>query len=270
MALNSVKPITSSNATATNGSTTITVFSGVDCSKVFQGSILHLGGNNPVEAISGTLPNDLGESIVTLREAWTEATQTDKLLIFNTIEGLVGAIQKAQNIVEQTSGIEALIGTGFVEKTGENSYTTSTVTTQAKQILSADTSETVRGILQLGTSALKDTNNMGDLAVSELTLNEVQVDGLSAIITCNTSTPTDIISLQPNRNYSVHAFNGETRVGGNCNVSSYSDGTNQSSIINNQTGSSQGDVVFTLSENSLQLQHSFGSSINLTVKAIII
>jgi len=153
MALNPVQPITSSNATATNGSPTITVFGNVDCSKVFQGSILHLGGNNPVEAISGTAANGAGESTVTLRFNWTEATQTGKLLIFNTVEGLVGAIQKAQNIVEQTSGIEAIGGTGLVEKTGDNTYTTATITTKGKQILIATTNQEVKDTLGLGTAS---------------------------------------------------------------------------------------------------------------------
>jgi len=270
MALNSVKPITSSNATATNGSTTIAVFGGVDCSKVFQGSILHLGGNNPVEAISGTLPDNLGQSTVTLRSSWTEATQTKKLLIFNTVEGLVGAIQKAQNIVEQTSGIEGLGGTGFVEKTGQNSYTTSTATVKAKQILLAETSQNVRDVLELGTSSLKDIDNMGPIIVSELGLNGLQVDGISTIISCPPNTSTTIITLLPNRNYSVHVFDSLTKVGGNCNVSTYFDESDQLGVINNQTDSPQGDVVFTLSGNNLQLQHSFNSTRSLRVKAIII
>jgi len=156
MAFNPVKPITASNATATNGSPTITVSGAVDCSKVFQGSILHLGGNNPVEAISGTTANASGQSTVTLRENWTEATQTAKLLIFNTIEGLVGAIQKAQNIVEQTSGIEAIGGTGLVEKTGDNTYTTATITTKGKQILLATTNQEVTNTLGLGTASSLD------------------------------------------------------------------------------------------------------------------
>jgi hypothetical protein len=186
MAINPVKPITSENATATNGSATVSVSGSVDCSKIYQGSILHLGGNNPVEAISGTVPNQSGTSLITLRQPWGFATITSKLLVFNTIEGLVGAIQSAQQIVEQTSGIEAIGGTGFVEKTGDNTYSTSVATVKGKQILLSNDSQEARDVIGLGTASTLDVTTSS----IDTTLNRVLKTGDFGLgLSGNASTP---------------------------------------------------------------------------------
>jgi len=184
MAINPVKPITSGNTTATNGSNTVSVTGAVDCSKIYQGSILHLGGNNPVEAISGTVANGSGVSTITLRNNWPFATITGPLLVFNTIEGLVGAIQKAQQIVEQTSGLESIGGVGFVEKTGDNTYSTLTATTKGKQILSSADSQEARNIIDLGTSAVANLTT----SPSDATANRVFKVGDNVGITFGSNT----------------------------------------------------------------------------------
>ena len=170
MAVNPIKPITASSATATSGSLTITVFGSVDCSNVYQGTMVHLGGFTPVEAVSGTaVDSGTGNSTITLRSVWPEVTTTARLTAFNSIEGLGQAIQRAQDVVANTAAIEALSGSGLIEKTGVTSYAVAPLTAAGKALLD-DTSNTAqRTTLGLGTAATKDvTTSANDTTADRL------------------------------------------------------------------------------------------------------
>ena len=158
-AINPVKLLTAANATATNNSTTINITGDVDASRIFQGSVISIGGFTPVEAISGTLADVSGNSTITLRDPWPETTTTDRLTAFNTIEGLTGAIEKARQVVEQTSGIEEVSGTGLLEKTGENTYDVADFSTQGRNLVGGVDANAQRVTLGLGTAATEDVQS---------------------------------------------------------------------------------------------------------------
>jgi len=170
MAVNSIKPLTAASATATNGSITVTVFGSVDCSRVYEGTLVQIGDFQVVEAVSGTaVDSGTGQSTITLRVAWPESTTTDKLIAWNSIEGLGQAIQRARDVVANTAAIEALSGSGLVEKTGATSYTTVPITTAGKALLD-DTSNTAqRTTLGLGTAATATvTTSATDITANRL------------------------------------------------------------------------------------------------------
>lgn len=100
MAIQPIKFLVSPSATATNGSKTITVTGNVDCSHVYSGTAIALGTRQVVEAVSGTKPDGSGNSVITLRDNWTDPTTTAKLVAFNTIEGLAEAIRRAREVVQ--------------------------------------------------------------------------------------------------------------------------------------------------------------------------
>lgn len=179
MAVNPIKPITASSATATNGSLTITVFGSVDCSNVYQGTMVHLGGFTPVEAVSGTaVDSGTGNSTITLRSVWPEVTTTARLTAFNSIEGLGQAIQRAQDVVANTAAIEALSGSGLIEKTGVTSYAVAPLTAAGKALLD-DTSNTAqRATLGLGTSSTKDATS----GANDSTVDKVMSVGSAGIL----------------------------------------------------------------------------------------
>jgi hypothetical protein len=150
MAINPIHLLTASTAKATNGSSTIEVFGSIDTSRLFQGSVVTLGTFAAVEAISGTPVDSSGNSTITLFQPWPEATTTARLSAFNSIEGLTGAIEKSRQVVANTSAIEDLSGTGFLERTGPTTYALNTVTTQAKSFLNDSTASAQRDTLKLG------------------------------------------------------------------------------------------------------------------------
>jgi hypothetical protein len=150
MAINPIHLLTASTAKATNGSSTIEVFGSIDTSRLFQGSVVTLGTFAAVEAISGTPVDSSGNSTITLFQPWPEATTTARLSAFNSIEGLTGAIEKSRQVVANTSAIEDLSGTGFLERTGPTTYALNTVTTQAKSFLNDSTASEQRDTLKLG------------------------------------------------------------------------------------------------------------------------
>jgi hypothetical protein len=150
MAINPIHLLTASTAKATNGSSKIEVFGSIDTSRLFQGSVVTLGTFAAVEAISGTLVDSSGNSTITLFQPWPEATTTARLSAFNSIEGLTGAIEKSRQVVANTSAIEDLSGTGFLERTGPTTYALNTVTTQAKSFLNDSTASAQRDTLKLG------------------------------------------------------------------------------------------------------------------------
>lgn len=134
MALNPVNPIQSGSATATNGSPTITVTGGVDCSFIVPGFILQIGTRRIVTAISGTAPVS-GVSTITLATNWDQPTTTDVLIGWNSYESLPNIVNRIQNALGQQTAIGELATNGLIEKTGTNAYQTVTVTAFAKTLL---------------------------------------------------------------------------------------------------------------------------------------
>lgn len=134
MALNPVNPIQSGSATATNGSATISVTGGVDCSFIVPGFILQLGTRRIVTAIRGTAPVS-GVSTITLAANWDQPTTTDVLIGWNSYESLPNIVNRIQNALGQQTAIGELTTNGFIEKTGTNTYQTVTVTAFARTLL---------------------------------------------------------------------------------------------------------------------------------------
>lgn len=154
MAINPANPIISGSATATNGSPTISVTGGVDCSFVTPGVVLQIGTNHLVAAISGTAPVS-GTSTITLAANWAYATVTGELIAWNTIEGLAGLIQRQRDALAGQTAIGNLTGFGFIERTGTNAYTTATVTAAGKALLDDADATAQRTTLGLGTAATR-------------------------------------------------------------------------------------------------------------------
>jgi hypothetical protein len=150
MAINPIHLLAASTAKATNGSNIIEVFGSIDASRVYQGSVITLGTFAAVEGISGTAPNSDGNSTITLFEPWPEVTTTARLTAFNSLEGLTGAIEKSRQVVAATSSIEAISGTGLLEKTGTDAYAVTPITAQAKLLLDDINSQEQRDTLELG------------------------------------------------------------------------------------------------------------------------
>lgn len=134
MALNPVNPIQSGSATATNGSPTISVTGGVDCSFIVPGFILQLGTRRIVTAISGTAPVS-GVSTITLAANWDQPTTTDVLIGWNSYESLPNIVNRIQNALGQQTAIGELTTNGLIEKTGTNAYQTVTITAFGKSLI---------------------------------------------------------------------------------------------------------------------------------------
>lgn len=191
MAVNSIKPLTAASATATTGSTTITVFGGVDCSRVYEGTLVQIGDFQVVEGIAGTaVDTGTGNSTITLRSPWAEAPTTDKLIAWNSIEGLGQAIQRARDVVANTAAIEALSGTGIVEKTGPTAYATVPITAAGKALLDDTTAANQRTTLGLGTAATADvTTSTTDTTAGRVTkVGDFGIGGYSPAVTVDVDT----------------------------------------------------------------------------------
>lgn len=104
MALNPIEPLYSASATATSGSTTITVTGNVNCSFLSKGSIVCLGTSQAQAAVSGTAPDGSGNSTITLKRPWPTGTVTAPLLAFMSYEGLADAVIRLRNIADAQSG----------------------------------------------------------------------------------------------------------------------------------------------------------------------
>lgn len=93
--------LTSNSVSLANGSDTIYITGSVDCSQVYSGTAVFIDGEL-LEGIEGTEPDISGNSTITLRYIYTGTTLTNsKMIVFNTIEGLRDAIEKAGAITEQ-------------------------------------------------------------------------------------------------------------------------------------------------------------------------
>ena len=104
MPLNPVRPLKSASATATQGSKTVQVSGGVNCSFIRSGSIISIGDKHLVDAVSGTVPDGNGDSTITLRDEWPFATQTARLIAFMAYEGLADAVVRLNQIADAQSG----------------------------------------------------------------------------------------------------------------------------------------------------------------------
>jgi hypothetical protein len=134
VALNPVNPIESASATATNGSPTISVTGGVDCSFIVPGFVLQLGTRRIVTAISGTAPVS-GTSTITLAANWDQPTTTDKLIGWNSYESLPNIVNRIQNALGNQTAIGELTTNGLVERTGANAFSTVAITAFGKTLL---------------------------------------------------------------------------------------------------------------------------------------
>ena len=103
MALAQIQFLISAAVSITAGSKTINITGNVDAYHVFNGTAVFIGNNPPVEAIKGTTPDGLGNSTITLDQAWPYAdVNNSPLIAFNTVEGLSEAIRKANSATETT------------------------------------------------------------------------------------------------------------------------------------------------------------------------
>ena len=100
---NTIGFLISPSVTLNTGTKTILVTGDVDCSYVSSGTAVFLNGSEYLlEAISGSAPDSLGNSTITLRDTFNDTTLTNvPMTAFNTIEGLRDAIQRARELTEQ-------------------------------------------------------------------------------------------------------------------------------------------------------------------------
>ena len=95
--------ITSPSVSVTNGSDIVTVTGSVDTYHVYNGTVVFIGNNPPVEAISGTIIDGSGNSTIKLAKPWGLVTVTNEPLVaFNSNEGLPEAIRRARQIGDLT------------------------------------------------------------------------------------------------------------------------------------------------------------------------
>ena len=115
MAINPIQFLLADNATATNGSNIITIqgttTANTNASSVFSGSAVFIGNNQVVEGISGTAFDPAtNTSTITLRNNWPHPTVTGRLVVFNTIEGLADAINRARDSARGSAEIQSIFG----------------------------------------------------------------------------------------------------------------------------------------------------------------
>lgn len=157
MAINPIRFLVAPNVSVASGLTTVNVIGNVDCSRVFSGSAIFIGGApTPVEGFRGTAPNALGISTITLRNNWPYQTLSNApMVVFNTNEGLGDAIINVRNLVSNMSAIENLAGEGLIRKLGENVYEIVDASDVGLQLLGASTTALQREALGLQDAALK-------------------------------------------------------------------------------------------------------------------
>ena len=101
-----IKFITSASVSVTNGSKIVTLTGGVDTYHVYNGTVVFIDNNMPVEAVSGTVVDASGNSTIKLSEPWSLASVSNKKLVaFNSNEGLPEAIRRAREIGDITLGL---------------------------------------------------------------------------------------------------------------------------------------------------------------------
>ncbi len=158
MAINPIQFLVASNASILDGSKTISISGNVDCSRVYSGTAVFLGGtDNPAEAVSGTSPDGNGVSTITLRNNWSQGDVSNQPLVsFNTNEGLAEAISNVREIVSNVSAIEDLATQGLIKRIDDNTYEVVSVTSLGESLVGANDAGTARSVLGLGSAATKD------------------------------------------------------------------------------------------------------------------
>lgn len=177
MAINPIQFLLADVATATNGSTTIsiqgTTLANTNASTVFSGSAVFVGDSQVVEGVSGTAFDPAtNTSTITLRNAWPHATATGRLVVFNTIEGLANAIQRIREATADAATMQAAFGDVLTATTPTIDVTIDGVVTPI----------TPYGYLEAQTTALLATATtvVGDITAVEDRVDIVEND-LSAI-----------------------------------------------------------------------------------------
>lgn len=171
MAVNPIQFLVAQNASITDGTKTITISGNVDCSRVYSGTAIFLGGaDNPAEAVAGTSPDGSGNSTITLRNNWSQGDIVNQQLVsFNTNEGLAEAISNVREIVSNVSAIEDLATQGLIKRISDNEYEVVSISALGESLVGASDASSARTSLGLGSAA---TKNVG--------INAGEVLGLSA------------------------------------------------------------------------------------------
>lgn len=161
MAVNPIQFLVAQNASITDGTKTITISGNVDCSRVYSGTAIFLGGaDNPAEAVSGTSPDGSGNSTITLRNSWSQGDIVNQQLVsFNTNEGLAEAISNVREIVSNVSAIEDLATQGLIKRINDNEYEVVSISALGEALVGASDASSARTSLGLGTAA---TKNVGE------------------------------------------------------------------------------------------------------------
>ncbi len=158
MAVNPIQFLVAQNASITDGTKTITISGNVDCSRVYSGTAIFLGGaDNPAEAVSGTSPDGSGNSTITLRNNWSQGDIVNQQLVsFNTNEGLAEAISNVREIVSNVSAIEDLATQGLIKRINDNEYEVVSISALGEALVGASDASSARTVLGLGSAATKN------------------------------------------------------------------------------------------------------------------
>ncbi len=158
MAVNPIQFLVAQNASITDGTKTITISGNVDCSRVYSGTAIFLGGaDNPAEAVSGTSPDGSGNSTITLRNSWSQGDIVNQQLVsFNTNEGLAEAISNVREIVSNVSAIEDLSTQGLIKRINDNEYEVVSISALGEALVGASDASSARSSLGLGSASTKN------------------------------------------------------------------------------------------------------------------
>lgn len=174
MAVNPIQFLVASNASILDGTKTISISGNVDCSRVYSGTAVFLGGAyNPAEAVSGTSPDGSGVSTITLRNNWSQGDISNQPLVsFNTNEGLAEAISNVREIVSNVSAIEDLATQGLIKRIDDNNYEVVDITSLGESLVGANDASTARGVLGLGSAATRDViSSSADVVTGKVLTN---------------------------------------------------------------------------------------------------
>lgn len=186
MAVNPVQFLVASNASITDGSKIVNISGNVDCSRVYSGTAVFLGGaDNPAEAVSGTSPDGSGNSTITLRNNWSQGDVVNQQMVtFNTNEGLAEAISNVREIVSNVSAIEDLATQGLIKRIDDNTYEVVNISSQGESLITANDASSQRSVMGLGSAATKDvttsttdSNETRLMKVSDFGLGETVATG---------------------------------------------------------------------------------------------
>lgn len=192
MAVNPIQFIVAQNASITDGTKTISISGNVDCSRVYSGTAVFLGGaDNPAEAVSGTSPNGSGVSTITLRNNWSQGDVVNQQLVsFNTNEGLAEAISNVREIVSNVSAIEDLATQGLIKRINDNEYEVVNISAIGEVLITANDASSQRGVLGLGSAA---TKNVGTVSGNVMEVGAFGVGGQAVLVNSLPNTMDDAV-----------------------------------------------------------------------------